>query len=787
MLRVASHLAAIVMALFLASCASEEFGLTDGLRYPGSSLPVPLLGKERGEFPAGGRARGGAIAGNQTDQTGTTSNLYYPGTDQLAAKSDWKPSYESSTDGKVTLNLVDATITEAAKAILDEALGVPYFVDPSVTGTVTIQTAEAVPTDTIVAIFEAALRSKNAALVEDHGFYKIVPLDQAASSGARITTNDGSTNGQSVGSQIQVVPLAHVSAVEMANILRPMAGQGTIMRADTERNLLVLSGNRAELSTMLSTIRVFDVDWMEGKSFGLFRVEFADPTDVVKELDAIFSNEVGGAGKGLVRFIPNRNLQSVLVVTSRREYLDKAAGWIKRVDHLGGSNDKQLYIYHIQNRPAAQLAQLLQKIYSSQTRQTAKVSVVSAPNGQGGGPSGAAGQSPGDSSQAGFGTRLSDGIGGNGGTSGTGGTASQAGGFNTSVTAADVAGTAADTSGAGGQADLTSGGGNGTGEVGQDLIDQAQQQGKEADVGIVADESNNSLLIMAKPHEYEKILGILQRVDLEPNQVLLEATILEVSLNDQLKMGLRWFFQSGKSSFTFSDLLTGAVTSAFPGFSYFINSTNVKLAINALAKITDVNVLSSPSLMVLDNHTATLQVGDEVPIATQQAVGTITQNAPIVNSISFRNTGVILAVTPRVSDSGRVILDIEQEVSNVVPTTSSGIDSPTIQQRKIRTTVSVLDGESLTLGGLIQERDTNDRTQVPLVGDVPVLGNLFKTKDDRINRTELLVIITPRVIRTPAQADAVTEEFREQLNLNLRPAHNGPPTRRENAVRTFVR
>jgi general secretion pathway protein D len=753
---VTRRLAALCSALVLAACS---FGLTDGLRYPDSYVPGPTAAQD-GLF---GRDKAGGAGGPVGDvaETGSTSQLY-PGSEQFGRTGTWSPEYASTADGTVTLNLVEASVPEAAKAILGNILEASYTVDPAVTGTITIQTGRPVPVDTIIAIFEAALRAKGAALIEDRGFYRISPIDSVTTSGIKITTSGASPDGQTPGTQMQVVPLQYVSALEMAAILKPMAQGNAVLRADTERNLLILSGSRPELATMLETIRIFDVDWMEGKSFGLFRLEFADPADVVKELNAIFANETGGAGKGLVKFLPNRNLNSVLVVTSRREYLDKAAGWIRRVDKLGGANDKQLYIYHIQNRPADQLAELLQKIYASQTKQG--IAVASIEGGNGGGSARQSAQNGGADAQA---------------------AAETGGGFSTTTTAAADEQLPGTDEAVGADAQPVSEGGFGT--VPQDLIEQAQAGGREASVSIVADEANNSLLIFAKPRDYEKILAILQRIDMQPNQVLLEATILEVSLNDQLKFGLRWFFQTDHSQFRFSDLVSGAVASAFPGFSYFLNTRDVRLAINALNDITDVNVISSPSLMVLDNRTATLQVGDEVPIATQQAKGVVAPDAPIVNAISFRNTGVILSVTPRVSDSGRVILDIEQEVSNVVPTTSSGIDSPTIQQRKIKTTVSVLDGESLTLGGLMQERDTLNRKQVPLAGDIPVIGNLFKHKDDRIARTELLIIITPRVVHNDQQASAATEEFRQQLDLSLRPAHDGPPDRVENKYRLIVR
>lgn len=313
------------------------------------------------------------------------------------------------------------------------------------------------------------------------------------------------------------------------------------------------------------------------------------------------------------------------------------------------------------------------------------------------------------------------------------------------------------------------------------------RSGNNAGIRVVVDDANNALLIMATPSEYKRIARILQRIDVFPNQVLLEAVIAEVSLKDELKFGLRWYFEKNNHSITLSDAVNGAVSSVFPGFSYFFSTPNLGVALNALASITDVKVISSPSLMVLDNKTAVLQVGDQVPVTTQTSVSSTSSDAPVINSVEFRDTGVILSITPRVSDSGRVVLEIEQEVSNVVQTTTSGIDSPTIQQRKIKTTVAINDGESLTLGGLIQERNNLNRGQVPLLGDIPVLGNLFKNKTNTIDRTELIIIIRPQVVRDLSEARSVTEEFRQRLNLNLRSNRKGPPSTRENIKRVFGR
>jgi general secretion pathway protein D len=185
--------------------------------------------------------------------------------------------------------------------------------------------------------------------------------------------------------------------------------------------------------------------------------------------------------------------------------------------------------------------------------------------------------------------------------------------------------------------------------------------------------------------------------------------------------------------------------------------------LNALSDITEVNVVSSPQLMVLDHQTALLQVGDQVPIAVQQARSTIDPDAPLVNTVDYRDTGVILRVTPRVNNNGLVILEVEQEVSDVAQTRSSNIDSPTIAQRRVASTVAVQGGETVALGGLIRDNRTRGRAGLPLLSDIPVLGALFSSREITTARTELLVLISPRVVRNPEEARRVTDELRERL------------------------
>lgn len=284
-----------------------------------------------------------------------------------------------------------------------------------------------------------------------------------------------------------------------------------------------------------------------------------------------------------------------------------------------------------------------------------------------------------------------------------------------------------------------------------------------------ADEAGNALVIRAPAELYEQAIAVVEQLDTAPSQVLLEVTIAEVTLGDELKYGLEYFLRFGDFEGQLVSTANSVVGPTPPGLSLLLSGGNGTVVLNALSGVTDVNVVSAPSLMVVDNGTATLQVGDQVPIITQSAVDVSDPDAPIVNSVAYRDTGVTMTVSPRVSDNGLVLLRIEQDVSDVVQTTTSGIDSPTIRQRRIATTVAVNDGESLALGGLIRESDSEGVRGVPLLMDIPVAGNLFKTTEREGQRTELLIMITPRVVRNRLEARAVTAELRDRL-ISLAPA-----------------
>ncbi|MEY3201231.1 MAG: hypothetical protein RIR70_781 [Pseudomonadota bacterium] len=301
-------------------------------------------------------------------------------------------------------------------------------------------------------------------------------------------------------------------------------------------------------------------------------------------------------------------------------------------------------------------------------------------------------------------------------------------------------------------------------------------QGLKSASRIVANEDNNSLLIYSTDAEYKLIQDALARLDVMPRQVMIEAILAEVSLNDELRYGVQWFFESGGKTATLSTDKGGAVAPQFPGFSYFYNgNANARAVINALQSQTAVKVLSAPRLAVLNNQKASLQVGDEVPVRTQTSQATGAPGAPVISNIEMRDTGVLLEVTPRVNDNGNIILEVTQEVSDVTTTTTSGIDSPTIARRRLKSVIATRDGATVALGGLIRESSRNGQGGVPVLKDIPGLGELFRDNTRESRRTELVVLLVPRVMRNHAQTDAVVDDLLGALRQAAEVARRAAP------------
>ena len=286
--------------------------------------------------------------------------------------------------------------------------------------------------------------------------------------------------------------------------------------------------------------------------------------------------------------------------------------------------------------------------------------------------------------------------------------------------------------------------------------------GLPQDVRIIADKDNNALLILASPADYDNIETALRKLDVAVRQVLVEVTIAEVSLTDELTYGLEWYFNKGNGK-ALLDTNAQGLAALIPGFSYTWLSADYGAVLNALAKDSRLKIVSSPHITVADNQKAKIQVGDQVPTLSQtqsvegSAVG-------IINSVQYTETGVLLDVTPRVNAGGQVTMEISQEVSNATQTTTSDIDSPTIQKRTATSTVTVRSGETIILAGLIKEQKDNGNQGLPFLSQIPLIGGLFGTQTWKDNRTELIILITPHVLLNAPDAAAITKEYRKRLS-----------------------
>ncbi|MGX7703364.1 type II secretion system secretin GspD [Methylobacterium sp. Gmos1] len=719
------------------------------------------------------------------------------------------PAREPIAGGPVSLNLVEVPLPVAAKAVFADTLGWGYSLDERASGTITLQTGGPVSREALLRMFETALASRGLSLRRSGRSVQIVPAGAAPD--IRPVQGVGAEAGA------VAVPLRWISAAEMQAILGSVAPREVVLRADRARNLLILSGDANQIRILRQTIAVFDVDWMRGMSTAMVPVRSTNPVALARDLTQIFGGETAGTGD-VIRFIPNEALNAILVVSSRAAYLDRARAILEQLETLAADRERQLFVYRIQNRSAKELAGVLQGVVMAEMGGAYGMAGMGGGLGGGlgggyGGTSGAYaamgggyggglgnGSGGGPGGAAGFGGGSGSGLGGGSGSlagaaPGSGSQGGAAGGASPSGSGWAAAGDPAAGGaglGASGGLGMFGGGGYGGGYGGGlDPGFSGAGAGMRRDaIGIVADDANNSLVISATRNQYDKILRILGRLDAMPTQVLLETVIAEVTLNDSLAFGVQWFLKERGSRFNLASTDTdksavtsgtaGLITSAIrgvPGFNYLLAGTDFNVVLNALQGVTRVNVISSPNITVLDNRTAKLQVGDQVPIIKQTGQSALTAGAPILNQIEMKDTGVILSVTPRVNKNGLVVLDINQEVSDVVPTTTSAIDSPTIRQRRVATSVAVRDGHSLAIGGMVQEKAQITNENLPVLSDLPVIGSAFRNRVDQRVRTELLVFIRPRVIRGTAEADRIAEDFRQQFRamMPVRPVLPPPP------------
>lgn len=707
--------------------------------------------------------------------SGTTGSISetYPGDNRVAniQRSPYRGIRQSASGYE--LNFSDTEISELAKVILKDTLGITYVFDSHIEGKVTISTGGPVTRAELLSILESVLATYHAALLIENNVYRIVPEADARQQGIAAFDYVRESREVGPGYGVSIFALKYVSTDAILRMLDGLLVKQDDLRASVSNNLLFIRGTSQVRQSVVDIISMFDVDWMKGQSAGLFKLNNSSPEEVIRELKQVFQSE--GQGRGVVKFQPIGRLNAVLVLAPRSQTINKVQDWISRLDR-SGADDDNYYVYRVENGRARDLARLLMAAFSSSggggglTRGAEEKEVAptlgasrtsSSTLGSSFGSSGSSSGLNSSSSSGGFGSSTGSGFGSSSDTSGSSSGSSSSSG---PLKSTPPPTTSSDDSSTEDVSSSSSG---------------SQSSGDQ--VRITPDERNNKLLIKASERNYRKILQILRRIDQAPMQVLINATLAEVTLNDNLAYGVQFYLQKhggkdGLLGFTTGDAL--AISPVAPGFNLIAGNINSpRVILDALSKETTVRVVSSPSVVVVHNQPATLEVGDEVPIITREAQSVINPDSPTVNEIEFKNTGVILNVTPRINSNGLVTMEIQQEVSAVQDPTGGGSTgtqtlTPTISQRRVTSTIAVQSGQMVVLGGLIREQVNHEKQRIPVLEKIPYLGDVLGGDTTSAKtRTELIVFIRPTVIRDPEDAANAAEALRGGMeSLAPRPA-----------------
>ena len=648
-------------------------------------------------------------------KTTKSSSELYPGSGHFVPET--APQHRAVTPtsaGTYSLNFDDADLGEVAKVILSDILGQSYVLSPKVAGKVTLQTTQALTKEELIPTLEMVLRMNNAALVKDSRIYHIEPTADAL-----YTSNIANSR---TGYQTRVIPIKNVAVQDVADIIKPLVHDKTILNIDGSRNIIVASGTADEIARVIDLISTFDINLLKGRSFGLFTLAHVDPDTVIKELEGIFHQKAKSDESEFFQFMPILRLNAVLAVTHQGSYLKDIENWVFRLDRANtASGGGGVNVYKVQHANAEDLAETLNDIFSDSQKKSSSTKVA-----------------PGQTAASITNKSSTDTSLGN---------------------ASGIAASAATPT----KSSSSSNSGTGTAKVSN--VDN---------VKIISDKANNALVIVATAQEYAVIRPIIEQLDIVPLQVLIDATVASVALNDGLQYGISWYLSHGGNNGAAVSPLgaaaaaTAAVSSG--GLTAAYSSGAVQALLSTQATKGNVNIISAPSLMVLNNQKAKINVGDQVPIQTgTTSIPTASTGIAVASSIQYKDTGVTLEVTPRVNANGMVIMDIHQIVSNVkaVPIadkTSVGVTSTaTITKKEIQSSIAIHDGETIVLGGLIEDNNGISKSGIPLLYDLPWIGSLFGSSSYTSIKTELVVLITPRVVKSKQDSRQISDEFKRKL------------------------
>jgi len=628
------------------------------------------------------------------------------------------PPRLGGTTGSATFNFEGESLHAVVKAILGDMLGQNYVIAPGVQGTVTYVTAKPVSPAEALSLLEMVLGWNNARLIYSDGRYNIVPADQAVAGNVAPRTGSPAT---ARGFESRVVPLKYISASEMEKVLKPYARPNAIVHVDNARNLITIAGTRSELENYLRTVEIFDVDWLRGMSVGVFPIGSGKASKVVADLEKVFGENSKSPVAGMFRFMPLDGANAVLVITPQAEYLDEIEQWLERIDSAGDA--MQLFSYELKYIQARDLADRLAEVFGGGSRGSETST-------------GAPTLMPGLES-----TEIKEGDDGSSAQLGNASAATPAGGTGTSLNLGQRR--------------------NGSGAVTLEVDGDR--------VGVSAVEETNSILVRSTPSAWKSIRDVIERLDVMPMQVHIEAQVAQVQLSGDLRYGVNWYFEravtdaglpSAVGRDTWSTLAGSVIAgdgTGNGGLSWTFLGRNAAAVISALDEVTDVQLLQTPSVLVRNNVEATFNVGSRIPVASV-TVNPGVDNSNTYSQVQYLDTGTILKVRPRVTRDGMVFLEIVQEVSQPTgqPDRNGNVR---IDTRKLKTEAVLASGQTVLLAGLISDGVTRGSSGFPGLSRIPVIGGLFGQQRSGTSRTETIILLTPRIVHNAQEASDLTEEY----------------------------
>ena len=748
--RLSDVTAAVVLVSFLAACATPPKP-TPALRAPAPvvTAPAPASPAPTGAAPPPVATSPRTIAPAEPGQRA-------PRREPTPPPATVPPTPAAQRGRFVVLNFDNADIETVVHAA-SEIVGFNYVLAPDVRGKVTVQTSGRIPQEDVFGVLLAILEVHGFTAVRSGNLYKIVKLEGARERAVPLIVGDAADPSRSADEVItQIVPVRYASVADLSSLLRPLISTRGALLAHRETNVLVITDTASNVQKLLEIVAVVDVE-IALDELAIIPLRFADAADLANILNQLFTSSrlrramgapggpgipgvpgapatpVPGLAPGAIPGVPGTTTTGApgadrgpliiaerrsnsLIIYARRQELDTIRRLISQLD-VNIYGGRRVFIYYAENTKAKDLAATLNSIYGAPTTGGSSTP-TSTP----------AGRTP---------------------TSPFGGPPPPS----TAPVGVSPAGAALGT----------------LSEVGV----------LEGQVRFIADETTNAVIVLTFPRVWTEIETTIRQLDKMPRQVLIEVLVAEIVLTDSTSLGLDWAIRNGR--FNFANLAAGGPASPLgglpinsavqvpltPGLTAFTFAANEFLAIlNALAAESRVNILSNPHILTSENKKAVINVSESVPIITSQqaALGGIgssgTTTSVGTQTVEYRDAGVILTVTPRIGEQGTVALDVKQEV-NSIGANQPPTNSPIINKREAETSVVLSNNQTLVLGGLIQDTLKTSESGIPFLKNIPLLGYLFGTKQRQMQKTELLILITPRVIITAAEAARITEDTRK--------------------------